>query len=137
MSSPLTPQEAVDRLEELHAHAVQALVGAVRRFADAGAAPTGEERAAFRYPELRVTYMPSGPPPRVARAFGQLMGPGEYAVTITQPHFFRDYLLEQLNLLTADYEGVELSVRVSETEIPYSFVLDTAGADAFDNVPAE
>jgi AMP nucleosidase len=137
MKQPVTPQAAVDRLESLHAHAVNALVAAVRRFAETGAGPTGEERAAFRYPELRVTYMPSGPPPRVARAFGQLMGPGEYAVTITQPVFFRDYLIEQLTFLTSDYEGVELSVRVSDTEIPYSFVLDAAGADALDNVPAE
>jgi AMP nucleosidase len=137
MSQLVTPQAAVDRLEHMHTTAVTALVTAVRRFAETGAAPTGEERAAFRYPELRVTYMPTGPAPRVARAFGQLMGPGEYVVSITQPGFFRDYLLEQLTLLTSDYEGVELSVRASDTEIPYSFVLDTAGADAFDNVPAE
>ena len=62
--------------------------------------------------------------------------PGEYAVTITQPEYFRPYLIEQLTLLVEDY-GAELSVRVSDTEIPYSFVLDAAGAAAFENVPAE
>jgi len=136
MDSPKTPAEAVDRLEHLHTRAVNALIEAVRRFAETGAPPTMEERALFRYPELRVTYLPSGPAPRVSRAYGQLTWPGEYAVSITQPGYYRDYLIEQLSLLVGDY-GAELSVRVSDTEIPYSFVLDAAGARAFDTVPAE
>src|SRR5262245_15711320 len=136
MSSIKTPAEAVDQLEKLHAEATGALIDAVRRFADGGAPPDEEERAKFRYPELRVTYLANGPIPKIARAYGQLSWPGEYAVTITQPAFFRDYLIEQLSLLVADY-GAELSVRVSETEIPYSFVLEAAGASAFQNVPAE
>ncbi len=136
MPQSQSPAEAVDLLESMHARAVTALVEAVRRFAEGGAPPTPEERALFRYPELRVTYLPGGPAPKLSRAYGQLTWPGEYAVTITQPKFFRQYLLEQLQLLTDDY-GAELSVRTSSTEIPYSFVLDAAGAAAFENVPAE
>src|SRR5262245_24887836 len=136
MEAPKTPAEAVDRLEFLHTRAVTALIEAVRRFAEGGRPPSAEERALFRYPELRVTYLPGAPAPKVARAYGQLMWPGEYAVTITQPGFFRDYLIEQLTFLREDYD-VELSVRVSETEIPYSFVLDAAGSAAFERVPAE
>ncbi|HVY84612.1 MAG TPA: AMP nucleosidase, partial [Caulobacterales bacterium] len=131
-----TPAEAVDALERMHAEAVSALVAALRRFAEQGTPPSSEERAKFRYPELRVTYQSNAAPPRVARAYGQLTWPGEYAVTITQPSFFRAYLIEQLALLVEDYKA-ELSVRVSETEIPYSFVLDAVGANAFESVPAE
>jgi AMP nucleosidase len=130
-----TPAEAVDRLEHLHTRAVAALIEAVRRFAERGTPPTAEERALFRYPELRVTY--GGElAPKLARAYGQLMWPGEYVVTITQPGYYRKYLIEQLSLLVEDY-GAELSVRVSDTELPYSFVLDAAGSAAFENVPAE
>ncbi len=136
MQQPKTPAEAVDLLEKLYDRAVTALIESVRRFAENGTPPTDEERALFRYPELRVTYLPGAPTPRLARAYGQLTWPGEYAVTITQPKFYRAYLLDQLKLLTEDY-GAELSVRVSSTEIPYSFVLDAAGAAAFENVPAE
>jgi len=136
MEQPKTPAEAVDRLEELFTRSVNALIEAVRRFAEGGAPPTPEQRAMFRYPELRVTYLPGGPAPRLARAYGQLTWFGEYAVTITQPHYYRPYLLEQLQLLVDDY-GAELSVRLSDTEIPYSFVLDAAGSAAFENVPAE
>ncbi len=136
MDDPKTPADAVDRLEFLHDRAVTALIAAVRRFAEHGTAPSADERALFRYPELRVTYLPGAPTPRLARAYGQLTWPGEYAVSITHPKYFRDYLIEQLTLLVNDY-GAELSVRISETEIPYSFVLDAAGAAAFENVPAE
>lgn len=136
MEAPKTPAEAVDRLEFLHNRAVAALIAAIRRFAENGAPPTMEERALFRYPELRVTYLPGAPAPRLPRAYGQLTWPGEYVVSIAQPKYFRSYLIEQLQLLVDDY-GAELSVRISDNEIPYSFVLDAAGADAFENVPAE
>ncbi len=135
MEAVKTPAEAVDRLEHLHAHAVSALIEAVRRFAEKGTPPSAEERAAFRYPELRVSYL-GELAPKLTRSYGQLMWPGEYAVTITQPGYYRDYLIEQLSLLVADY-GAELGVRTSDTEIPYSFVLDAAGAAAFETVPAE
>jgi AMP nucleosidase len=136
MEQPKTPTEAVDLLERLYSRAVTALIESVRRFAETGVPPTPDERALFRYPELRVTYLPGGPTPKLSRAFGQLMWPGEYGVTITQPAYFRKYILEQLELLNADY-GVEFAVRVSSSEIPYSFVLDAAGASSFENVPAE
>ncbi|MBL8542291.1 MAG: AMP nucleosidase [Hyphomonadaceae bacterium] len=136
METIKTPAEAVDRLERLHDRAVTALIECVRRFVNGGAPPSAEERALFRYPELRVTYLPGAPAPRLARAYGQLTWPGEYAVTITQPKYFRRYLIEQLDLLVRDY-AAELSVRVSESEIPYSYVLDAAGAAAFESVPAE
>lgn len=136
MEQPKNPIEAVDLLETLYARAVTALTESIRRFAETGVPPTAEERALFRYPELRVTYLSGGRVPKLARAYGQLTWPGEYGVTVTQPSYFRRYLLEQLELLVEDY-GAELSVRLSGSEIPYSFVLDAAGAAAFENVPAE
>jgi AMP nucleosidase len=136
MENPKTPAEAVDRLVVLYDRAADRLIESVRLFAEKGTPPTPEERSSFRYPELRVTYLPNAPAPRLARAYGQLTWPGEYAVTVTQPRYFRKYLIEQLGYLVGDY-GVEISVRASESEIPYSFVLDAAGAAAFENVPAE
>ena len=54
---PLTPEQAVDRLEELHTAAVVALRAALERFLAGGAPPDGDERLRFRYPELRpVSY---------------------------------------------------------------------------------
>lgn len=117
MEDPKTPAEAVDRLEFLHDRAVTALIEAIRRYAEEGVPPSIEERALFRYPELRVTYLPDAPAPRLARSYGQLTWPGEYAVSITQPKYFRRYLIEQLQLLVDDY-GAELSVRSQRQRDP-------------------
>ena len=137
MSRSLTPEAAVDALEALHARAVDALHAALRHFIETGAPPTAEQRALFRYPELRVRHRPAGPPPKLARAYGQLTWPGDYAVSITQPKAFRPYLVEQLHLLAQDY-GVGISVDVSDTEIPYSFVLDgSVGLDPDRAPPSE
>ena len=62
-----------------------------------GEAPTAEQRAAFRYPELRVTWQPDSSPPATRRAWAKPQWPGIYATTVTQPDFFRPYLLEQLD----------------------------------------
>ena len=123
MSASLTPAKAVARLEALHAQATDALADAVASYLGGGAPPTPEIRARFRYPELRVSHAPSGLAPKISRAYGQLIWPGDYAVTVTQPEFFRSYILEQLQLLVDDY-GATVSVGVSDTEIPYAFVLD-------------
>ena len=56
----LTPEAAVDRLEELHAAAAGALRRALARFVGGGPPPDAAERAAFRYPELRVDWEPRG-----------------------------------------------------------------------------
>ncbi len=137
MSKSLSPSAAVDALAGLHARAVDALHMALSRFIADGRPPSREERALFRYPQLRIRHRPTGPAPKLARAYGQLAWPGDYSVSITQPKLFRSYLQEQLELLTADY-AVSISVDVSETEIPYSFVLDGAtGYDPDKTPPSE
>jgi AMP nucleosidase len=137
MSKSLTPEAAVDALEALHSRAVDALHAALSRFIATGKPPSADERALFRYPALKIRHRPNGPSPKLARAYGQLAWPGDYSVSITQPKHFRPYLLEQLSLLVDDY-AVGIGVDVSDTEIPYSFVLDGAtGYDPDKTPPAE
>jgi AMP nucleosidase len=118
-----TPEKAVERLRLLHEAAIQAQRAALERFFATGIAPTPHERAAFRYPELRLTYTANGPPPRIQRAFAKFQGPGVYATTVTQPAAFRAYLLEQLNHLVRDY-GASIEVGISGQEIPYPYVFE-------------
>ena len=56
--------------------------------------------------------------PFTRRAWGKLQTPGIYATTVTQPGFFRPYLLEQLRPLDAEY-GAAIRVHVSDQEMPY------------------
>ncbi|GAB0116955.1 AMP nucleosidase [Acidisoma sp. 7E03] len=124
----LTPEQAVARLEFNYDHACGVLREALARFAKTGIAPTAAERRHFRYPRLDLTWRPTGPTPFTTRAWAKVQTPGVYSTTITQPGFFRGYLLEQLEPLVRDY-GVSLSVHVSDLEIPYPYV--TEGGDEF------
>ena len=65
----------------------------------------------------------SGPIPVTRRAWGKFQAPGVYATTVTQPGFFRRYLLEQLRPLVAEY-GATIEVDVSDQEMPYPYVLE-------------
>ena len=71
-----TPDEAVERLTRLYDDATQALRGAVERFLKEGEPPSSATRALFRYPELRLTYDPSGPALSSPRAFATFSEPG-------------------------------------------------------------
>jgi AMP nucleosidase len=119
----LSPDQAVVRLEAMHAEAVQAQRNALARFAAGGEPPDAGERSRFRYPELRVVCEPNQPIPVSRRAWGKIQTPGVYATTVTHPCFFRRYLLEQLEPLVAEY-GATLAVGPSGQEMPYPYVLD-------------
>jgi AMP nucleosidase len=130
-----TPSEAIDRLARLYDEATQALRGAVERFIKDGEPPSAATRALFRYPELRLTYAPTGPALSSPRAFAKFSEPGVYATTVTQPAEFRGYLLEQLEPLVAEYSAT-IEVGAGAQEIPYPYVIESGdeltrgGADA-------
>ncbi|HEX4765523.1 MAG TPA: AMP nucleosidase [Lichenihabitans sp.] len=129
-----SPEAAVDRLSRLHAGATEALREALSSFIDGGPPPDLATRLSFRYPELRVTYAPDGPMPRIKRATAKFQAPGIYATTVTQPDYFRPYLLEQLRPLADDY-GVAIEVGSSAQEIPYPYVVEP-GTDLAGGVSA-
>jgi AMP nucleosidase len=133
----LSPDQAVDRLETMHRQAVEAQRDSLARFAAGGAPPDPEERGRFRYPELRLVWSPTGSIPATRRAWGKFQAPGVYATTVTQPDFFRPYLLEQLRPLVEEY-GACIQVRHSDQEVPYPYVLDRGDELARSNPsPAE
>ncbi len=119
----LTPQQAVAALADLHRNATTALRHALEHYFETREPPSFEERARFRYPELRVTYVAHGPQPSIARAYGKFQGPGTYVTTVTQPDFFAHYLEGQLRYLVEDY-GATIEVGVSDQEIPYPYVFE-------------
>jgi AMP nucleosidase len=130
-----TPAKAVDRLAQLYDEATSALRAAVERFLKEDEPPSAETRSLFRYPELRLTYAPSGPLQSNPRAYAKFGEPGVYATTVTQPAGFRAYLLEQLEPLVTEY-GAVIEVGVGAQEIPYPYVIESGdeltrdGADA-------
>ncbi|MFC3711956.1 AMP nucleosidase [Sphingoaurantiacus capsulatus] len=123
----------VDELQRRYDQSVLALRNALRAYSDRGARPDPQQRAEglFAYPELRVHYAGDGPRPQLARAYGRLTAPGDYATTVTQPEMFREYLTEQIGLLIDDF-GAEVSVGSSRQEIPFPYVLDGSTDPQFD-----
>jgi AMP nucleosidase len=117
----------VDRLEEEYRKSIEALHSALKAFLGGGPPPDPSVRrsGAYVYPELRLYWAPGQPWPRIGRAFARIGQPGRYAVTVTRPHLFRDFLVEQLELIIQDF-GVEIEVGRSSQEIPFPYVLDAA-----------
>ena len=114
---------------------MESLRQALDRFFTQSIPPTSKERARFRYPELRLVYGSGQAQPSLSRAYAKFESPGIYATTITQPRAFRDYLIEQLRLLVADYPTT-ISVGRSNQDIPYPYVLDSGDELGRDNVSA-
>jgi AMP nucleosidase len=127
----------VERLETEYRRSFDALRAALKDFLATGQPPDPSLREGeFTYPELRLTYSAHRPPPRLARAYARFSQAGVYAVTITRPDLFRDYLIEQLTLLMADFE-VEAEVGRSRQEMPYPYVLEAADLAKADVTAAE
>jgi AMP nucleosidase len=59
-------------------------------------------------------------------AFGHVSSPGTYATTVTRPDLFRNYLIQQIELLVQNH-GVTVQVGPSDTPIPVHFAV-TASA---------
>ncbi|MDO9249115.1 MAG: AMP nucleosidase, partial [Phenylobacterium sp.] len=119
--------EIVAKLSAEYQQTVTALRDALKTFLAGGPPPDPAVRAAgaFVYPELRLTWPHGQTYPRLSRAYARLSAPGNYAVTVTRPDLFGDYLLEQITLLLTDFK-VEISVGRSSQEMPFPYVLDGA-----------
>jgi len=132
-----TPSGFVDQLVTIQAQATEALRHALREYLETGLEPDAAARVRgdWSYPELRVSYSARDGSERPVRAFARLNRPGEYATTVTRPELYRAYIVEQLELLMADYE-VEVTTGRSNVEIPYPFVLDGATDLKLDAVAA-
>jgi AMP nucleosidase len=116
-------EEAVECLAALHQRATAALSQALRRYLRERSLPSAQERALFRYPELRLTYACQGEVPTSIRAYAKVQVPGVYSATVTQPAAFRSYLLDQLRPLMADFT-LQVEVGVSDKNIPYPYVVE-------------
>ena len=109
---------AVDSLITLYDTAIAFLQTALRDTVQ-GSAPKGRYRAF--YPEIRLTTTSYGSVDS-RLAFGHVTGPGTYATTVTRPRLFREYLIQQIDLLIKNHK-VPVHIGPSDTPIPLHFAL--------------
>ncbi|WP_166040028.1 AMP nucleosidase [Sphingosinicella sp. YJ22] len=128
--SPSAP--FLDDLADRYARSTENLREALRNFIQHGTRPDPEWRAsgAFTYPELRIHYAGDPAKSKTGRAWGRLGEAGSYAVSVTQPALFRDYLAEQLDFLLSNYD-IRIEIGQSAQEIPFAYVLGD-GVDVAD-----
>ena len=115
----------VAELTSLYDGAVERLRTALTAFIGTGERPHPDMRThgAFAYPEIRLRYRGMRESHVPTRSFGRLSTPGEYAISVTRPALFADYLVDQLELLIEDYD-VEVEAVPGRQEIPFPYVLE-------------
>ena len=109
---------AVDRLIALYSEATGFLRDS---FAAAVGGGVPDHRFRAFYPEVRITTT-SFARTDSRLSFGHVAEPGHYAATITRPDLFRNYLIQQIDLLIRSHD-VPVSVGWSATPIPIHFAV--------------
>ena len=110
--------EAVARLQELYKQAIEFLAAHFEK-----ARQSGTQAQHFRayYPEIRLTCQTySTVDSRLS--FGHVAGPGTYAITVTRPDLFANYLRQQISLLLENHQAPVI-IGPSKTPIPIHFAL--------------
>ncbi len=132
-----TAAQIVVELDQLYSASVARLQAALTAYLTDGTLPDPAMRhdGSFAYPEIRLHYRGGEGRPAPIRSFGRLVSPGDYAISVTKPAVFANYLTEQLTLLLEDYD-VTASVVAGRQEIPFPYVLDPGHALQLDQVSA-
>ena len=109
---------AVARLELLYTEATAFLV---HHFSETVTKGRPGMRIRAFYPEIRLT-VTSFDKVDSRLSFGHVSSPGTYATTVTRPDLFRNYLVQQIELLVENH-GVPVSIGPSDTPIPVHFAV--------------
>jgi AMP nucleosidase len=120
-----TPEAAYERLLMLYQEAIAAIDAAFAAFSRGEPAPAAAEHPVYPYLSIEV---PRGALPRgTTLAFGKVTRAGRYGTTITAPHLFKTYLIEQLSLLANNYKAA-IYVGKSRDSIPLTFAVERAAS---------
>jgi AMP nucleosidase len=109
---------AVDLLQTLYDEATAFLADGFMKTVAKG--HPGRRIRAF-YPEIRLT-VTSFDKVDSRLSFGHVSSPGTYATTVTRPDLFRNYLIQQIELLIQNH-GVHVEIGPSDTPIPIHFAM--------------
>jgi AMP nucleosidase len=109
---------AVDLLRDLYDEATAFLTEGFLQTVSKG--HPGRRIRAF-YPEIRLT-VSSFDKVDSRLSFGHVAAPGTYATTVTRPDLFRNYLIQQIELLVQNH-GVHVEIGPSDTPIPIHFAM--------------
>lgn len=113
-----TAAEAVDRIAAIYDASASFLRDS---FMAAMAGEAKHQRYRAFYPEICISITTHAAVDS-RLSFGHFSEPGIYTSTVTRPDLFRDYLIQQLDLIIENH-GVGIEVRVSQVAMPVHFSL--------------
>ncbi|HEY4940350.1 MAG TPA: AMP nucleosidase [Rhizomicrobium sp.] len=116
-----TVDDVVDRLIELYDAAISQIEKNFEAFSKGKRKATKDP--VYPYLGIEVESVPRS----TTLAFGKVPRPGFYGTTITAPRLFRNYLIEQLSLLTQNNKA-DIYVGRSHTPIPLTFAVERAAS---------
>ena len=136
-TQPWNGAQIVAALDTYFNASVQRLQRAIETYVSTGTPPDPASRqdGSFAYPEIRLYYDGAESSAQAHRSFGRMQVPGHYAISVTKPALFADYLAEQIDILIADY-GVRVEAAQGTQEIPYPYVLDASHGLDLDGIRA-
>jgi len=118
-------EEAVDRLTAIYDESLAAIREDFQAFAQDRL--DGPARRAV-YPYLAAEVPPGTAPRSTSLAYGRVTAPGIHGTSVTAPHLFHAYLLEQTKLL-AKQHGATFYVGYSQVPIPLPFAMERAALE--------
>ena len=136
-TQPWNGAQIVAALDTYFNASVQRLQRAIETYVSTGTPPDPASRldGSFAYPEIRLYYDGAESSAQAHRSFGRMQVPGHYAISVTKPALFADYLAEQIDILITDY-GVRVEAAQGTQEIPYPYVLDGSHGLDLDGIRA-
>ncbi len=93
-----------------------------KKFQEFGSGKDFEQRVHAYYPYVSIETESSRYDQDTRLSYGYVYSPGKYKTTLTRPDLFKDYYLNQFNLLLNSHK-VPLEVGVSDMHIPIHFSL--------------
>ncbi len=114
-----SPEEAFAALEAIYNQQTTYLQGKFAEFS-AGRLSKGERVHAY-YPYIRIKSK-AATRSDMRHSYGFLSRSGVYSTTVTRPDIYKEYLLEQFELIIKNHD-VKIQIGVSNTPIPLHFAL--------------
>ncbi len=112
------PEKAFEAVREIYEHNVAYLREKYEEFTRG---QLTDARVTAYYPYIKII-SPNSSRADTRLSYGFVSKPGEYVATLTAPHIFDHYYIEQMRLLMTNHQA-PVEVGVSETPIPIHFAL--------------
>ena len=122
-----TAESAYKRICEIYDESARILKDTFKDFAEGKTSETrGKEHAVYPFLGIKISHKDLIKDD--SYSYGAITDPGTYGITLTKPILFKNYYMEQLQLLLSNH-NVPVYVGLSEAKIPLPFIVEKTEKD--------